>query len=330
MPRFDRVYSLIVGQPSKSGAGGEGVEIEDLRITFEVVKTDQKNPNKSKIEVWNAAPATRALMERPDTRCVLRAGYVEEDGALEVFQGDVTFAWTRYDEADVVTTLELGDGAKAIRNSVVSLGYGKGAATRKVLTDIAGKMGLTLSMPDDAPVRTWEHGVSFHGSARAALDRVTRAAGLSWSIQGGVLQVIATNGATNRGVVDLAADSGLIGNPERQRKGNAEAIVVKDVQTKRPARAASATQAWDGWRVKSLLLPFIVPGDRVKLSSRSVDGVFRVRDLKHHGDSHDGDWITELRLVDLPTFNRLAAADAAKAAKKAKTAAARAAKAKTP
>jgi hypothetical protein len=46
------------------------------------------------------------------------------------------------------------------------------------------------------------------------------------------------------------------------------------------------------------VLPSIVPDDRVKLSSRTVDGVFVVREVHHVGDSHQGDWVTEMLLVE--------------------------------
>ena len=307
-PAQQRAYALRLSAISNrlearkgegSGRSG-GVEITDLRVALQLLKDDNKNQNNSRLEVWNAAPETRALMERPDTRCILKAGYLEEDGPIEVFQGDVSYAWSRFEGPDVITELELGEGAKTTRDTVVSIGHGAGIGTRKLLKEIADRMGLALSMPEDAPVREWRHGLSLHGSARTALDKITRGSGLSWSIQNGALQVIPTGGTSTRGIVELAVDSGLIGSPERQRKGEGEAIQERDdTAKKRAARVKSASEAWDGWKVRSLLLPALVPGDRVKLTSRAVDAVLRVRDLRHTGNTHEGDWITELRLQDV-------------------------------
>lgn len=295
MPRFDRAYSLVVG-PS----GGTGIEIaETLRLTFDIVKRDDKNPNKSKIQIWNLKPENRSRLEAPNTRCVLKVGYHEEGGPLECFQGDVYFAFSKYEPPNVVTELELGEGAKAIRDSMVSLGYPAGANSTQALRDVAQRMGLAVSMPDDVPTRTWDNGLSFHGPARTALDKITHGTGLAWSIQNGQLQVLRANGSTNRTVVELAADSGLLNTPERERKGAQETdAVVTDEATKRKKRVQSQTQEEDGWRVTSLILPTLVPGDRVKLSSRSVVGVFPIKEVRHHGDTHGGDWVTELKLVD--------------------------------
>ena len=295
MPRFGRVYTLIIGQ-----GGRQGVEIgPPLRISFDVSKTDDKNPNRSRINVWNLAPATRKAMERPDVRCALAVGYAEEGGPADLFTGDVIEAYSAHQGPDVVTTLELGEGVVAIRDGMVSLGYGRGTTSTQALRDVAGRMGLSLLLPADAPVRTWENGLAFHGPARSALDQITRGSGLSWSIQGGTLQVVRTGGNTNRQVYDLSAGSGLIASPERVRSARREAAAeVPDEVTGQKRRVEGKTEKQDGWRVRSLVLPGLLPGDRVKLSSRTVEGVLTIKELRHVGDSHGGDWLTELTLVE--------------------------------
>lgn len=87
---FDRVYRLIIGKKGDA----KGIEITDLRIEFDIEKSAKKNPNKSSIKIYNLAKATRTELEKPGTRCVLYAGYKDQDGPLLIFQGDVTFAWT--------------------------------------------------------------------------------------------------------------------------------------------------------------------------------------------------------------------------------------------
>lgn len=300
MPRFGRVFSLIIG--TTTGGDARGIEIKDnLRLTFDVQKDDTKNPNRSTIRIWNLAESNRKLLEKPDVRCVFKAGYAEENGPLEVYQGDVAFAFSRHERADNVTEIELGEGYKAIRDVVAALSYDSGVTSTRVLRDLAQKLHMSINIPSDAPVRSWQNGLAFHGSARQALDKICVATGLSWSVQHGALQVIRSGGNTNRTVFDLAADSGLIGSPERVRKGKQE--VSLDPSDERALRArtrqiSSTTQEEDGWRVRSLLLPTLVPGDRVKLSSKTVEGIFTIRSLRHFGDSHGGDWITELKIID--------------------------------
>jgi hypothetical protein len=58
-------------------------------------------------------------------------------------------------------------------------------------------------------------------------------------------------------------------------------------------------------KVTSLLLPQILPGRRVQLDARAAKGVFKVQQLNHQGDTHEGDWRTEMECVpaseDAPT-----------------------------
>jgi hypothetical protein len=290
---FDRVYRLLVGKKGQS----QGLEITELRIQFEIEKTAKKNPNKSTIKIYNLKKETRAELEKPDTRCVLYAGYKDDAGALLIFQGAVTFAWTKFDLPDIVTELELGDGAPEIRDTTISVGYGKGVKSTQILNDVSQKMGTPLTLPSNAPTRVWENGLSHHGSARALLDKVTKGTGLEWSIQNGNLQVIQSGMVTTRQGVELSADSGLIGSPERERKSKDGTTEVEDT-SKKKQKVKSATKSYDGWSVKALLMPTLVPGDRVKLKTRDVEGIFRIQELKHKGDSHDGDWQTEMKLID--------------------------------
>jgi hypothetical protein len=286
---FDRTYRLLVG---KKGSN-QGIEITDtLRIEFEIEKTAKKNPNKSKIKVYNMKKETRALCETPDTRVVLYAGYKDEAGALLLFQGNVSYAWSRKEDADIVTEFEVGDGAKEIRDTTVSLGYNKGIKSTQILNDVSKQMGLPLTLPSNAPTRVWNNGLSYHGPARTLLDKVTKGTGLEWSIQNGNLQVIAHGMVTTRQGILIKQDSGMIGSPERERLANAHTHKKKQAQP-------VIEPDYDGWRVKTLLMPMLNPGDRIKLEAQFVNGVYRIQQVKHEGDSDaTGKWQSDLRVVD--------------------------------
>lgn len=295
MPRFNRDYRLLVGPP-----GGKGVEIlPPLRVTFDIEKNAKEEPNEIKIRVWNLKKETRDALVEPDNLAVLYAGYAEEDGPLLIGYGTVLQGWTYFDGPDVITELDVLDGYAEIRDTVVTLGYGPGVKARAVVAEIAKQMGLRLVMADDVPDRTWQNGFSYYGAARVALHKIVQGTGLEWSIQNGELQIIPRLGTTKRQGFVLSAQSGLIGHPERTRKGAREKAKVKDKRTGDNRNIVSARQQLDGWRVTSLLLPTLNPGDLVKLESRTVDDWFRAESIHHTGDwGGSGDWHTELELVD--------------------------------
>jgi hypothetical protein len=292
---YDRTYRLLIGKKGQS----QGIEITDsLRIKFEIEKTAKKNPNKSKIEVYNMRKETRAEVEKPNTRVVLYAGYKDDAGALLIFQGDVSYAWSKKDGADIITEFELGDGATEIRDTTISVGYSKGVKSTQVLNDVSKKMGLPLTLPSNAPSRVWNNGLSFHGPARTLLDKVTKGTGLEWSIQNGNLQVIEHGMVTTRQGILITQDSGMIGSPERERLAKAHT----HKQSKTPGGETGQAQIepdYDGWRVKSLLMPMLNPGDRIRLEGQFVTGVYRIEQVKHEGDSDaSGNWQSDLRVVD--------------------------------
>ena len=107
---FDRVYRLQVGPP-----GGQGVEITDLHITFDIQKSVKKTPNSGNIKVWNLRQETRQELEKADTKCILYAGYKDDAGPLLIFSGGVTHAWSKIDGPDIITEFDLGDGAQEMR-----------------------------------------------------------------------------------------------------------------------------------------------------------------------------------------------------------------------
>lgn len=294
MARFDRVYRLLVGKPNQ-----KGLEIrQPMRVTFEVSKDAQEEPNDHKIRIYNLAADTRRALEEPGLRCVLYAGYAEEGGPLLMASGSVVYAYTWYELPDVVTELAVKGGYTEVRDTAVSIGLGPGAQASAIIRDVARQMGLPLVMADDVPDRRWQRGFSFYGAARTALHKVTQGTGLEWSIQNQQLQVVRRRGTTRRKAVVLAADTGLIGYPERTREAAREKARVRDSQTNDDVRLVSARQQLDGWRVTSLLLPTINPGDLVKLESRTVQAFQRVEAVRHYGDSAGGDWQSELQLVD--------------------------------
>ncbi|MGO4398455.1 phage protein [Achromobacter sp. PAB15] len=294
MSRFDRVYRLQVGK-----AGTKGLEVvPPIRVTFDISKDSSEEPNDHTIRIYNLAADTRKALEEPDLRCVLYAGYAEEGGPLLMASGTLVFAYTRFEQPDIVTELIVKDGFTEIRDTAVSIGLGPGAQASTIIRDIARQMGLPLVMADELPDRRWQQGFSFYGAARTALHKVAQGAGLEWSIQNQQLQVVQRRGTTRRQAVVLAADTGLLGYPERTREAAREKARVKDKRTGDDVNLVSAQQQRDGWRVTSLLLPTINPGNLVKLESRSVESFQRVEAVRHTGDSEGGDWQSELELVD--------------------------------
>lgn len=295
--RFDRTYRLLIG---KKGETKNAILIEPpMRIIFDVHKDVESEPNENSIKIYNLSVETRQAVEKPDLRCVLYAGYAEENEPTLLCSGDIATAYSYREGGDWVTELFVMDGLIEIRDTAVSLGYSAGVSSQLILNDIAGKMGLKLIAGEELAERKWANGFSFYGAARTALNKIVAGTGLEWSVQNGELQVVNKAKTTRRQGVVLAVDSGLIGSPERVREAaRSKQADASDKKSAKKQKSQTDKQAKDGWNVRGLLLPQINPADKVKIESLTVTGWFRAESVKHTGDSHSGDWQTELHLVE--------------------------------
>ena len=327
MSSFGRVYRLVVGT-----AGGTGTEVSALRCTFEIAKSATNLPNTSRVTVYNLSPVNREAFERPDLKLILYAGYAQDGGPKLMHSGNVFYSYTRREGANFATELQLGDGHVPYRDTMISLSIPANGTATTAISQIASAMGLGLRMDPEALDRTWKHGFSYYGPARVALGKVTAATGLEWSIQNGVVQIIQRGGTTSTQALLISADTGMILSPERMREGAREAATVVDQSSAQHllqnTRLIGQRLQYNGWRVSSLLLPTVNPGDAVQLMAqdKKAQGTFRVQKLFHRGDSTGGEWKTELELLDVNDYAVAVDQYAQKTAKRAAAAAKRAAK----
>jgi hypothetical protein len=302
---FDRVASLTIGK-----AGGKGREITGLRIAFSIQKGATKSPNKCTAKVWNISPDTRALVEVIGNVMILKAGYNQDTGAQTIFSGNVTRTLTVREGPDWITELEMEDGFLEFRDAKVSLSLAKGATLQQVVTAISKKFDLPVRpLPDDISQKQYAAGFAFVGRVRDAMDKACDHGKLEWSILNREIQIIKKGGVFKRQAYVISSDTGMIGSPSRESKTMTEAAASKIGFTAKQPGVMKIIEREDiegekkgmlrvmGYKVKTLLQPFVEPGGHIKLKAIGVDGeFFRVEELTHNGDTYGNDWYTELTL----------------------------------
>lgn len=301
---FNRVASITVGT-----VGGAGVEITDLRMSFNIQKGATKSPNQCSVRIWNAAEATRHILERIGSVVIVKAGYFDDIGAATVFTGNVTRSLTVRENADWVTELELQDGFLEFRDTKVSISFAPSVKNTQVLQDIANRFNLPVRpLPADMEIKQYPSGFAFVGKLRDVMDKVCDYSGLEWSIQNREVQIIKKGGAIRQQAYLLSPDTGLIGSPAQEAKTMTEQAASKQGVTLTQPGVRKSTKRDKkgelqevlqvlGYKVKTLLQPMIEPGWYVQLKSKGVDGeFFRVEEVTHNGDTHGPDWHSELTL----------------------------------
>lgn len=303
MALFLRVAELEVGQ-----AGKIGIFIKDLRFSFNVEKTLSETLNNSTLKIYNLSPSSRRLVETPNNLVILRAGYEHDIGAITIFTGSVRRALTSKDGADWVTELELDDGLIAYRDSKVSISFPPGAKGADVLSSIATKLNIPVkSLPSDIAKKIYPTGFSFVGKSREAVSKVCEYLGLEWSIQDQEVQILKKGGSVKNQVIVLSPGSGLLGSPALEAKTMGDKEAAKQgitTDSKGVITRNKASEDGDikprlevqGYKVKSLLQPTLIPGHMVKLQAEGIDDFLKIEKVSHIGDTYGSEWYTELSL----------------------------------
>jgi len=270
MRLWDRRVTVTVGPE-----GGEGVAVDErFQIEFAVSKSVGADQNRIDCTIYGLSEQTRTRMMEPGQVIQIEAGYAEGTEVLAI--GDITRAVIEYAPPEIRTVIEAGDGARALRDRKVNLSFAAGASVQRVLDAIAQELALGRRATGAQVEGEYQEGVSFSGTAKDALDKVTARAGVTWSIQDGELQILdREQPSQGRGAL-LTPETGLLESPQRI---DDEAFGLE--------RAAG-----DGYEVRSLLNPKIRPGEPVVIQSRDVDGQFRVDTVTHSGSTRGNDWET--------------------------------------
>ena len=287
---FGRVATLDIGVPGEQGKRIRSFYIDEstrvvtdgLRITFSIEKTSESTPNKASIEVYNLAPDTIALLKKKKCRVTLSAGYglirnQNASSAELLFKGDTAKSYTKKSGQDLITTIEVGDGLTAFQSTKINESFSEGVTGTTIVDRVTSAMGLSKGEISGLSGINFSGGFVASGNARDTLDDVAEKGDLEWSIQDDAIQMLPINGFTKLEAIKLTSDTGLIGSPNKTGFNNSSNKKGKS----------------DGVEFVSLLQPGLVPGRRVQILSKFVEGVFVVRKTKFHGDTKSGPWFSE-------------------------------------
>lgn len=288
--RFKRVWKVTAFRAKPGTPGGfvnshtdffepqpNGIEITKLRVQFSIEKSLDKEPNTCELTLTNLAEGTRADVCRKPLIVRVEAGHEEDEGLRLLFQGDLRYGFSKQENTDWSTVLQLADGSRAYQHARVSRSYRSGTSALTAVRDAARSMGVVLPRnveADPALSRGFAAGVQLHGPAREELTRLLAPFGYSWSIQGGRLVVLKDDEVDAGRAVVISQETGLLGSPE---------FGAPEKDGKPPTL-----------KVRTLLYPQINPGQTLDVRSRGIDGIFRAERVTHVGDSHGDDWFTEI------------------------------------
>lgn len=272
---------MSAGKPGTVGFEIGGTSPYALHISFTIQRQELESSNAAKIQVWNLNKQHLATLEEKDCHLTLKAGY---GSTLPVIlSGTVSHSSTKPDGANIMTEIEVVDGLAEIRDTWVSLSYAGKINTKKIIDDLAGQMGVTVTYSYNAEFTDIPNGFSFVGQARHALTKACAVSGLEWSIQNGVLQVKKPGDVMNKEVYVISPETGLISIPERVQISNSDSDGTPQV----------------GYDIVYLMNGAAGPGDYVQVDSKYLKGFFRIYSLEIDGDNTGGAWQCKARVLEV-------------------------------
>lgn len=283
-PLFDKKIRITLAKPVKGSftkIEPNAIVVTGLRMAFKIEKKLQKNPNTAEVILYNLNPASRALCEKKPLHIRLDAGY--STSIHRLWTGDMTFSQSRLDGIDWVTRIEVANGERAFNHARATRSFkaaqgGKGSNCMDVVNEVSKSMEMPVTLTDDVRAELskaeLKQALSLRGPARKSLDKLLKTRNLEWSIQDGQIQILRPQQLRADQAFLISQATGMIGTPDY-------------TAPKKPGEKPSL-------KVKSLLHPSLTPGQKIKVESEAITGVFRLEAVTHTGDTHTDEFFSEM------------------------------------
>lgn len=305
--QYGRKATLLVSRPQVAGNNpsafvpGSTLDLSEFRFTFKTVQQDVESPNNCAIRVYNLSRQTIETISKSEySRVILQAGYGDAfgvifDGTLKQYRTGRESATTTY------LDLLVADGDVAYNYAIINktLAGGSSAADRvDAAVDAMGPYGVTKGYISLAPTGgVLPRGKVLFGMPRVLLRQEATAAGATWNISNGQVNITPLDGYLPGDAVELNAATGMIGIPEQTNDGvkvrcllNPRIVVGGRVQINNKAINQTAQQ-----NPNAAPTPYnLRAGGPQRLATITSDGFYRVYVAEHTGDTRGRDWYTDI------------------------------------
>ncbi|MDR0233876.1 MAG: hypothetical protein LBI31_03620, partial [Zoogloeaceae bacterium] len=195
------------------------------------------------------------------------------------------------DKQDFITEIEAGDGdndfRNAIMNETLAAGTNNAQLADRAATSLSG--GTTKGVMNTSS-QTRRRGKVISAPTRKVLSDLARESGADWSIQDGQLMFVPTKALLPGEAIKINAETGMLKAPEITESG-----VTVETLMEPMLRVYGAIH---------------INNNDIKEQSKeqkegtgtprlSPDGIYKVVEVKHTGDTHTKDWYSEIKCVAL-------------------------------
>lgn len=289
---FERAAQVTISKPTGFFApGANAVVIRDLRVRIQAEKHLGREPNTCTVIVDNLSETTRAALQTKPLHVLVEAGYAGQ--VQRLFSGDVRWAQSRRLGVQWETTLQIADGDRAYRHARVLRSYRGGVDVATAVREAATAMGLEVPAAVEGLRQQFAAGLALRGRASDVMSRLLEPTGYDWSIQDGRLQLLREGDVRVDQAAVISQDTGMVDTPELGAPTDPPRAADGAGSSPRIGRGKPILS------VRTLLYPGLVPGGRILMKSRSINGLYKVLRLAHTGDTRGLEWFTDVEATPL-------------------------------
>jgi len=266
---FDRVASV------KISGGGQSREITGLRVSFQVRKTRSSTPNTCDVVIYNPNDQTRKTALDNEAEIEVFAGYA--GNATLISRAQIQRAIPVRTPPDITLEIEAQEGLRDLREKTVNISHEANSQVSSVIDELTGILGYDVRPIDFDISQRLRGGFAHVGKLSRALDDLVTRFGGYWSVQNGEVLVLPEKGFVDGTEIPvISAQTGMINSPEPvEEQTSSEKL---------------STEPRRGYKVRSLLIPTIEPGDRFELRALDASGIYAVDEVEHRGDTRGAEW----------------------------------------
>jgi hypothetical protein len=260
---YKRNITTIIGSDDNTGT-----KIDNLYTTIEIKKELSGKPSEGTVKIFNLNDSTETRIKEKGKRIRVVAGYDGNDKTL--YDGDIRRVERDKQSLDRVVSITLGGNVFKLTNAVFNKSYTGAVSVKQIVMDAVPSFDLSyigIDIIPDAQLNDF----SFTGRTADLLDKILRPLNVQWIEDNAFIKFSLKGQPITETVFVLKSGTGLVGSPSVTEKGI---------------------------KAKSLLNGLLNIGDRVKIESKRLNGLYKITQLIHKGDNRDGEFLTEFLGID--------------------------------
>lgn len=260
-------------------------EITDpLTIKFSVPFGDNEKVDTIDISVYNLKASTINAIAT-NKAAILSAGYVDDNGVI--FAGTLKKKETKWEGLDKITTFKCIDCTMDYTKTVIKRTYGRNTHASLILRELARDAGLAIGDIDLPVDFIYRSGKALNGKIKFLVSEIAKDCKAKLHINKGRMYVRDRAKGDKLGL-DISKETGLINEPEE---------IEEEVKDEKKSKTKNPKKKLKGYKIKVLLNHKITTDVIIKLTSRKVNGLFRVSKGEHKGDTSGQEYYTECEVV---------------------------------